>query len=128
MLVAAAGLLIAGLVWSLWCPINKSLWTSSFTLVVGAYSLGLFALLHWIIDVKGWKNWTPFFTVIGMNSITIYMLQRIVPIRGIASFFLGGAADLMPGEWGSWLLAIGYFAISWLLLWFLYRKKIFLKV
>ena len=128
MLVAAAGLLVAGLVWSFWFPINKSLWTSSFTLVVGAYSLGLFAILHWIIDVKGWKKWTPFFTVIGMNSITIYMLQRIVSIKGIASFFLGGAAGLMPKEWGSWLLAIGYFAISWLLLWFLFRKKVFLKV
>ena len=128
MLVAAVGLLVAGLVWSFWFPINKSLWTSSFTLVVGAYSLGLFALLHWIIDVKGWKKWTPFFTVIGMNSITIYMLQRIVSIKGIASFFLGGAAGLMPKDWGSWLLAIGYFAISWLLLWFLYRKRVFLKV
>ncbi len=88
----------------------------------------MFALFHWLIDVKGWKKWTPFFTVIGMNSITIYMLQRIVSFKDITAFFLGGAAGLMPKEWGSWLLAIGYFAISWLLLWFLYRKKIFLKV
>ncbi|MCR5560534.1 MAG: DUF5009 domain-containing protein [Bacteroidales bacterium] len=128
MFAAAAGLLVAGLVWSLWLPVNKSLWTSSFVLVVGAYSLGLFALFHWIIDVKGWKKWTPFFTVIGMNSITIYMLQRIVSFKGITAFFLGGAAGLMPKPWGSWLLAIGYFAVCWLLLWFLYRKKVFLKV
>ena len=128
MVVAAAGLLGAGLVWNLWFPINKSLWTSSFVLVVGALSLGLFALFYWLIDVKGWKKWTPFFTVVGMNSITIYMLQRIVSFKDITAFFLGGAAGLMPKAWGAWLLALGYFAICWLLLWFLYRKKIFLKV
>lgn len=128
MIVAAAVLLAVGLVWSLWFPINKKLWTSSFTLVVGAYSVGLFALFHWLIDVKGWKKWTPFFTVIGMNSITIYMLQRIVSFKGISTFFLGGAAEKLPEAWGALLLAIGYFAISWLVLWFLYKKKVFLKV
>ena len=117
MLVAAAGLLVAGLIW-----------TSSFTLVVGAYSLGLFALFHWLIDVKGWKKWTTFFSVIGMNSITIYMLQRIVSFKDITAFFLGGTAGLLPMAWGTWLLAIGYFAISWLVLWFFYKKKVFLKV
>ena len=128
MVVAAAVLLAVGLVWSLWFPINKKIWTSSFTLVVGAYSVGLFALFHWLIDVKGWKKWTPFFTVIGMNSITIYMLQRIVSFKDISAFFLGGLADIMTDKWGAWLLAIGYFALCWLLLWFLYRKKVFLKV
>jgi len=128
MVVAAAALLVVGLVWSLWFPINKKLWTSTFTLVAGAYSVGLFALFYWLIDVKGWKKWTPFFTVIGMNSITIYMIQRIVSFKDISAFFLGGVAGLMPKAWGTWLLAIGYFALSWLLLWFLYKKKIFLKV
>ena len=128
MVVAAAALLVVGLVWSLWFPINKKLWTSTFTLVAGAYSVGLFALFYWLIDVKGWKKWTPFFTVIGMNSITIYMIQRIVSFKDISAFFLGGVAGLMPKAWGTLLLAIGYFALSWLLLWFLYKKKVFLKV
>ena len=128
MVVAAAVLLVVGLVWSLWFPINKKLWSSTFTLVAGAYSVGLFALFYWLIDVKGWKKWTPFFSVIGMNSITIYMIQRIVSFKDISAFFLGGVAGLMPKAWGTWLLAIGYFALSWLLLWFLYKKKIFLKV
>ena len=128
MLLAAVALIGAGLVWSLWFPINKKLWTSTFVLVVGGFSVALFALFYWLIDVRGWKKWTPFFTVIGMNSITIYMLQRIVPFKDITAFFFGGAARLMPEIWGAWLLSIAYFAISWLLLWFLYRKKIFLKV
>ncbi len=94
MLAAAVLLLGAGLLWSLWQPVNKKLWTSSFVLVVGAYSVAMFALFHYIIDVRGWKKWTLFFTVIGMNSITIYMAQRIVPFKQVSEFFLGGLAGL----------------------------------
>lgn len=128
LLGGAAVLLCAGLVWNLWFPINKKLWTSSFVLVAGAYSVAMFALFYWLIDVKGWKKWTTFFTVIGMNSITIYMLQRIVSFKDVTAFFFGGTAGLMPPLWGKWILALAYFAISWLVLWFFYRKKIFLKV
>ena len=128
MLVAAAVLLVAGLVWSIWFPINKKLWTSSFVLVVGAYSLALFAVFYWLIDVKGWKKWAFFFEVIGLNSITIYLLQRIVPFAQINRFFLGGVADLCPEPVGKVVLAVGYIFWCWLLLWFLYRKKVFLKV
>ena len=128
LLGAAVALLASGLLWSLWQPINKALWSCSFTLVVGAYSVAVFALFYWLIDVKGWKRWTPFFSIIGMNSITIYMVQRIVPFKEVTNFFFGGAAALMSPPRSAWLLAIGYFAISWLFLWFLYRRKIFLKV
>ena len=128
MLAAAALLLGAGLLWSLWQPVNKKLWTSSFVLVVGAYSVAMFALFYYIIDVRGWKKWTPFFTVIGMNSITIYMAQRIVPFKQVSEFFLGGLAGLMSPPWAKLVLAIGYFAVSWLFLWFLHRHKVYLKV
>lgn len=54
--VASLVLLGAGLLWSLACLVNKALWSSSFVLVVGAYSLALFALFYYVIDVRGWKN------------------------------------------------------------------------
>ena len=57
---------------------NKKLWTSSFVCVVGAYSVWMFALFFYIIDVLVWRKWTLFFTVIGMNSITIYLAQRFI--------------------------------------------------
>ena len=128
MLAAAAFLLGLGLLWSLDFPINKALWSSSFVLVVGAYSLALFALFYYIIDVKGWKNWTLPFVVVGMNSITIYMAQCIVPFRSISKFFLGGLANMCPESVGTLILALGYFVVSWLFLYFLYKKKTFLKV
>ena len=128
MAVASLVMLGLGLLWSLDFPINKALWSSSFVLVVGAYSLAMFALFYYIIDVRGWTGWTKFFEVIGLNSITIYMAQRIIPFSSINKFFLGGLSHLCPEPWGKLILAIGYFTLCWLFLWFLYKKKVFLKV
>jgi len=125
---AAAAMLALGLLWSLVFPINKMLWSSSFVLVVGAYSLGMLALFYYIIDVRGWQKWTLFFRVIGLNSITIYMAQRIISFSSINRFFLGGLAGLVPEAWGTLILSIGYVAVCWLFLYFLYRKNIFLKI
>jgi len=110
------------------CPINKALWSPSFTLVVGGWSFAVFALFYWIIDVKVFDRWAFFFTVIGMNSITIYLGQAIVNFTAIDHFFLKGLAGLLPALWGRMLLEVGYIAICWLFLHFLYRHKVFLKV
>ena len=128
MLLAALVMLGIGLLWSFVFPINKALWSSTFVLVVGAYSLGLFAIFYYLIDVRGWKKGTKFFEVIGLNSIAIYMAQRILPFGSVNKFFLNGLAGLCPEPVGKVILAVGYFALCWLFLWFLYRKKIFLKV
>lgn len=128
MFCAAAVLLAAGLLWGLVFPVNKNLWTSSFVLVCAAYSIAMFALFYWIIDVRGYTRWTTFFTVIGLNSITIYMLSSAVNFSSISRFFFGGLASLLPECWGQVVLSAGYVLICWLLLNLLYRHKIFLKV
>lgn len=128
MLAAAAVMLAVALIWNNWFPINKKMWTSSFVMAVGAYSLAMFAIFYYIIDVRKWQKWTLFFRVIGMNSITIYMAQRIFSFSSINNFFLAGLASRLPAQWSEVLLNAGYVAVSWLFLYFLYRKKIFLKV
>ena len=126
--LASIALLAVGLVWSLVFPINKALWSSSFVLVVGSYSLAMFALFYYVIDVHGYQKWATPFVVIGLNSITIYMAQRIIPFKAISAFFLQGVADMLPQEWSALLMRIGYLAVSWLFLYFLYKKKVFLKI
>lgn len=128
MLSAAVIMLAVGMLWSLDFPINKNLWSSSFVLVVGAYSLAMFSLSYWLFDVRKWRRWTLFFQVIGMNSITIYLLQRIVDMGSVSRFFLGSLSKLLPDTSAALLLAIGYVTVSWLVLYFLYTKKVFLKV
>ncbi len=129
-----AGLALAGLVtlgtgclWGLAFPIIKIVWTSSYTLVSGGLSLMLLALFYWIIDVMGFRKWAFFFIVIGVNPITIYFLQRFIDFGGISEFFFWGLAN-NAGLIAPLVLPLGALAIKWLLLWFLYRHKIFFKV
>ena len=125
---AAAAMLGLGLLWSLVFPINKMLWSSSFVLVVGSYCLGMFALFYYIIDVKGWQKWTLFFRVIGLNSITIYLAQKIFAFSSVNRYFFQGIVNLVPEAWGNVIFATGYVAFCWLFLYFLYKKNTFLKI
>ncbi|MFZ2146252.1 MAG: DUF5009 domain-containing protein [Sedimentisphaerales bacterium] len=130
----AAGLAIAGvislligLLWGLVFPIIKIIWTSSYVMVAGGWSLLLLAMFYWIIDVKGYRKWAFFFIVIGMNPITIYFLQRFVDFDGIADFFFRGVAEHAE-MFKPLILPLGALLVRWLFLWFLYRHRIFFKV
>ena len=134
LLLFSIGLLCAGLLmafafgkYSL--PINKSVWTSSFALVVGGISAGLLALFYWVVDVRGWRRWGFFFKVIGMNAITVYILVRTVFNWQFESqYFFGGIASMLPPTVGDFVTQAGMMAIIWLFLLYLYEKKIFLRV
>lgn len=131
LIAAGAACLGAGSLWGLHFPIIKILWTSSYVLVVGGWSLILLGLFYAIIDVLKLRAWSYFFVVIGVNAITIYMAARIIPFDRIAFFFVGGLAKLSaeyaPGS-RPVVLAAGVLAVEWLLLLYLYRRHIFLRV
>lgn len=128
MSAAAIGLLAVGYLWDILFPLNKNLWTSSFVCCAAGWSLALFALFYLVVDVLEWRKWSLFFRVIGVNSITIYLAQQFFDFYKPVNSFFGGMLSLLPGEF----YAIGYWAcyvlVCWLLLYFLYRQKIFLKV
>ena len=130
MWMVAGGVVLAVIaaVGNVFVPINKMLWSSTFVCAVGAYSLLMMALFYYIIDVKGWQNWSFVFRVVGMNSITIYLAQRIISFSGINKFFFSGIAGLCSEAVGAVVLAAGYVLVCWLFLYFLYRQKIFLKI
>ena len=109
-------------------PFNKILWSSSFTLVVGGYSVMMLALFYWVIDVRSWWHRTLFFRVIGMNSITIYMANKIMGFNGFAVFFFGGLAELLPQAWAKTVILGATLGFEWLFLYCLYRKNVFLRV
>lgn len=128
MLLGAVALIAAGKLWGLAFPINKNLWSSSFVCYVGGLSLLLFSVFYLVIDIWNYRKWAFFFVVIGMNPITIYLVQRIVNFRAAAKFFFGGFSSMVPEAWAPLVDATGYMAVSWIFLYFLYRKKIFLRV
>lgn len=128
LLLAAVVFGAAAWLWSTVYPINKKLWSSSFVCAAASYSLALFAVFYYIIDVKGWKRWTLFFRVIGLNSITIFVAQRFIDFRKMGKFFFGGLASFCPEEWAAIVLQASFVLACWAFLYFLYRKQIFFKI
>ncbi len=129
LVLAAVTLIIVGKIWNIVFPINKHLWTSSFVCFAGGLSLFLFSMFYLIIDVWNLKKWSFFFVVIGMNPITIYMGKRIFDFKYTVNFFFGGLSNILPENWTPLIKnGIGLTTICWIILYILYKKKIFLKV
>ncbi len=122
-----SALILLALLWSFIYPINKYLWTGSFVSLTAGISMLLIASFYWIIDVKGYTKWAFPFTVIGMNSITIYVMSAVFDFGMVARIFIHGFYT----EMGSFQVPFYEFCIltvKWLFLYFLYKQKIFLKV
>ena len=122
-------LIAAGLLWSIIFPINKTMWTSSFVLYAGGWSLLLLSLFYWIIDVGGYRKWSMPMVWIGVNSILIYMAAHgVVNFESTSQFLFGGLINSTPERWHSAVMWMGVAVIQLALLYFLYRKKWFLKI
>jgi predicted acyltransferase len=117
---------VVGLLWNLVFPINKLLWSSSYVLYAAGWSFLLMAIFYWVIDLRGYAGWAFPFVVIGLNPITIYVLNGIFDFGSIAGIFVNGVltyvGDIRPVIWIACVLLV-----KWLFLYFLYRQKIFLK-
>jgi predicted acyltransferase len=120
--------LLVGWAWDVVFPINKNLWTSSFVLFAGGWSVLLLAIFYWIVDVLNWQRWTFPFVLIGTNSILIYMAHVFIDFEYSANALFSGIWKYFPEPWQSFSLAVGFVLVELLLLYFLYKKKVFLKV
>lgn len=116
------------LIWNLDFPINKNLWTSSFVMLVGGLSLILLSLFYYIIDVLGYKKWAFFFKVIGMNSILIYVSGRVIDWEYANNGLFTWLFQLSGEPYDAVVKALFYVLVQWGFLYFLYRKKVFLRV
>ena len=123
----------AGYVWALQMPLIKSIWSPSFVLATGGMSAILLGVFHQVIDVWGYKRWTPVFVWIGANAITLYLLNALmgfdVPARRIAGGEFGETLDalLLPGI-GALLVNLVALGLVIALAGYLYQRKIFLRV
>ena len=117
-----------GLVWGLHFPINKHLWSSSFILLTGGLAFLCLSLFYFLIDVMKYKKWAFFFQVIGLNSLTIYLVYHFINFYYTSRLLFSGLYAPTPEPWHEVFEAIGAVILVWLFLYFLYRKKIFLKI
>jgi predicted acyltransferase len=128
--LAILGIIFLGLaqLWNLDFPINKNLWTSSFVLNVGGYSLLLLSLFYYVIDVLGYQKWAFYFKVIGMNSILIYMSGRFINWEYTTNGFFKWFGQLISDPYNAVVMAICFVMVKWAFLYFMYKKKVFLRV
>ena len=136
-------LLLAGEVWSLWFPINKKMWTSSYVLFSAGAALLCLAICYWLIDLRGWHAvWTKPFLIFGMNAITAYVFSELLGIvlwkthvhygRRLMSMqdfiYRQAFSAIQPKPIASLAYSLSFLVVCFLPLWWMFRKKIFLKV
>ena len=126
LIYGVAGLAL-GLIWGMWHPIVKKLWTSTFVLASSGVCFILLAFFYWFIDVKGNIKWAFPLKVIGMNAITAYVISHVIRFPEIANFLLFGLEQYTKNYY-SLITTIGGFGILYLMLWYLYKNKTFIKV
>ncbi|MGB5357961.1 MAG: DUF5009 domain-containing protein [Eudoraea sp.] len=125
--ITGIGGLVLGLIWGIWHPIVKKIWTSSFVLASSGVCYLLLALFYWIIDVKGKTKWAFPLKVIGMNAITAYVLSHVIYFPLIANFLLYGLEQYTGAYYGM-ITTIGGFGLLYLLLWYMYKNNTLIKV
>jgi predicted acyltransferase len=141
----AAGALgmMAGLMWNWAFPINKGIWTSSYVVFTAGMAGVALATIMWIVDVHGWRGWTKFFVIYGMNPIVAFvgsgMLARLL-YSILKVDYAGERVSVVEAiyrtfvSWGlepvnaSLAFALCFVVLWFGILWVLYRQKIFLKV
>ena len=127
LLISFSFILIAQL-WNFIFPINKNLWTSSFVLHCGGLSLLLMSIFYYIIDVLNYKKWAFFFKIIGMNSILIYMSIVFINWNFTTNSLFKWLLDIVGEPFNSVVYVFCLLFVQWIFLFFLYKKKIFLRV
>jgi len=119
--------IITGKIWSIWFPIIHHLWTSSLVLFAGGLSFMLLSMFYLVIDVWGFKKWAWPFVVIGMNAIAVYVATHLFSFSQIGNIFVGGLAKYL-GPWNSFVQALAALMVIWLILYWMYRTKTFVKI
>jgi len=113
------------------CPVVKRIWTPSWTLFSGGICFLFLAAFCWLIEVKGWRKWAFPLVVIGMNSIAAYLMAHLFE-RFITDSFrihLGPHAFQVFGTGLEPLLqGMAVLAVFWLMLFWMYRRKLFLRI
>ena len=143
--MACAGvvLLIAGYILDLWLPINKSIWTSTFSIFMAGLALICLAFFHWLIDIEQFSRWAKPFIILGLNPITVYVLSEVfdstlrilnLPMalaRDIdcqAYLFKSLCTPIANSETASLLYGLLTLLFMYLIAWIMWRKRFFIKI
>lgn len=125
--IIGVALVGASLLWSLQMPVIKRIWSCSMVLLSGGYCFLLMGVFYYWIDYKGHSRGLDWLKIYGMNSITAYLLGEAVNFRCIAHSVFYGMEKYLGAYYDAWLTLANFF-ILFLILRFMYQRKIFLKI
>ena len=106
-------------------PIVMKIWTTSYGLASAGFACLMFLVFYWLVDVRGYRKLALPFLVIGMNAVAIYMSESIIPWSNIVAIFTHSLAGTL-GSFTPLFHAIAVLTIEWLVLYWMYKRKIFL--
>lgn len=121
-----ASLVVFGEIWGLFHPIIKYIWTPSMTVWTAGCCCLLLALFYFLIDIRGYRRWTFPFVILGANALVAYMAPSFIRFSEISATVLHGGERF--GVTGDLLRAAGAFLILWAALYYMYRKRIFVRI
>jgi len=104
-------------------PVVMKLWTTSYGILTAGWACLMLALFYWVIDVAGFRRWAFPFVVIGMNAVAVYMAGTLFPLNRIVGIFTRGVGANLEVL----ARAIIVLTIEWGILYWMYRRKIFLR-
>ena len=125
--ILGIGLIVIARIWHPVHPIIKHIWTGSFVLFAGGICYLSLALFYLIIDELKFQKWAKVFVIIGSNSIVAYTAWHLFDFGLVADVFTKGLQSEV-GDWFDFIRAIAAFLVIFLILRFMYRNKIFVKV
>jgi predicted acyltransferase len=120
-----------GLGWLGVCPVVKRIWTPSWTLYSGGWCFLLLAGFYWVIDVLKHGRWSFALVVVGTNSIAAYLIAHLFEAfieKNLVTHLGANAFRVFGAAYQPLLLGVATLAVEWLLLWWMYRRKLFLKI
>jgi len=143
MVCAGLVLLIAGYILDRWLPINKSIWTSTFSIFMAGVALVCLAFFHWLIDIADFSRWAKPFIILGLNPITVYVLSEVfdATLRSLnlsmvlaqeidcqSYLFKSFCTPIAESETASLLYALLTLLFMYLIAWIMWRKRLFIKI
>ncbi|MEO6254683.1 MAG: heparan-alpha-glucosaminide N-acetyltransferase domain-containing protein [Ferruginibacter sp.] len=149
--VAGCVLVFAGFCWDMVFPLNKKIWTSSYTIYSTGLALLILSMMIYLLDFKNRKGlWSRFFDVFGKNALFIFAMSALIPrslglirisnglndtgkpkyLNPLSWFYEHACKPIFPSDprIGSLIYALCFIGMMWFLAWVLDRKKIYIKV
>jgi len=130
--LSGLSLFFISLLLSIWVPINRKLFTSSYAVLSTGIALVILSFCYWLMDIKQLKKWAFPFVVFGLNPITLYFFSSVVAISSFTFPYGGLLLDISKGVFGlytgSLLYAIANVLFFYIIAFFMYKKKWFIKV